>query len=169
MSHVASNIRVAGGKLEHLWSKVSEQHANCTPCSVRSQYKKRSVASTVQCEAWKAPSPLLKWRGCRSYPKGPPESTTSLFTNDILCLFVSSQSKEHRLTKLIVVSPLGELDLRNQQGCSDWEPGPSTTRTVPRLDNRRSFYHLLASFPISSNNQVSINLCLHEREFERIQ
>jgi hypothetical protein len=26
-SHVASNIRVAGGQKEHLWSKVSEQLA----------------------------------------------------------------------------------------------------------------------------------------------
>src|ERR1700751_2569369 len=32
------------GQRERLWSKVSEQHANCTPCFVRSQYKKRSVA-----------------------------------------------------------------------------------------------------------------------------
>jgi hypothetical protein len=36
---------------------------------------------------------------------------TGLFTNDVLCLFVSAQSQEDRLAKLIVAGPLGKLNL----------------------------------------------------------
>ena len=39
-----------------------------------------------------------------------------LFTNDRLCLFVSTQSQEHWLTKLVIAGPLGELDLSHQHG-----------------------------------------------------
>ncbi|MGA8657156.1 MAG: hypothetical protein WB586_13505 [Chthoniobacterales bacterium] len=38
----------------------------------------------------------------------------SLFTNDVLCLIVGSQSQEDRLTQLFVAGPLGELDLGYQ-------------------------------------------------------
>jgi hypothetical protein len=37
-----------------------------------------------------------------------------LFTNDILCLFISPQAEKHGLTQLVVGSPLGELDLGDQ-------------------------------------------------------
>jgi hypothetical protein len=37
-SHVASNIRVAGGKKNTFGQKVSEQLADCTLFPVRSQY-----------------------------------------------------------------------------------------------------------------------------------
>src|SRR5260221_14516687 len=40
--------------------------------------------------------------------------TGSLFTNHIFCRFVSSQSQEDRLPKLVVASPLGKLDLSDQ-------------------------------------------------------
>jgi len=36
------------------------------------------------------------------------------FTNDILSLFVGSQPKKHRLAQLVIMSPLGKLDLGNQ-------------------------------------------------------
>jgi len=39
---------------------------------------------------------------------------SSGFTNDVLSLFVSSQSKEDGLTKLSVAGPLGKLDLGDQ-------------------------------------------------------
>jgi len=39
-----------------------------------------------------------------------------LFTNDVLVRFVSSQSQEDWLTKLVVAGPLGKLDLGDQQG-----------------------------------------------------
>jgi hypothetical protein len=40
--------------------------------------------------------------------------SSSGFTNDVFSLFVSSQSKEDGLTKLLVAGPLGKLDLGNQ-------------------------------------------------------
>jgi len=42
-----------------------------------------------------------------------------VFTNDVLGRFVSSQSQEDWLTKLIVAGPLGKLDFGN--GCV-WPP-----------------------------------------------
>jgi hypothetical protein len=36
--------------------------------------------------------------------------------NDVLCQFVSAQSQEDGLAKLIVTSPLGKLDLGDQHG-----------------------------------------------------
>ena len=40
--------------------------------------------------------------------------TGSLFANDVLCSFVSSQAEEDRLTKLVVRSPFREFNLGNQ-------------------------------------------------------
>jgi hypothetical protein len=40
--------------------------------------------------------------------------TIQLFTNDILCLFVGPQSEKDRLTKLVILRPLRELDLGDQ-------------------------------------------------------
>jgi hypothetical protein len=39
-----------------------------------------------------------------------------LFTKDILCLFVSPQYQEDRLTKLLVGRPLGKFDLGDEHG-----------------------------------------------------
>src|SRR5262245_59689894 len=39
-----------------------------------------------------------------------------LLTNDGLCLLVSPQPQENRLAKLVVVRPLGKLDLGDQHG-----------------------------------------------------
>src|SRR5262245_2499314 len=39
-----------------------------------------------------------------------------LFANDILCLFVRPQPEKHRLTQLVIMSPLGELDLDDKRG-----------------------------------------------------
>ena len=52
-----------------------------------------------------------------------------LFTNDILWLFVSSQSQKDRLAQLAIVGPLGKLDLGDQHG---FEP-------VAALHDRRSY------------------------------
>ena len=43
-------------------------------------------------------------------------STLHLFANDILCLFVSPQPEEDRLTKLVVECPHRKLDLGDQHG-----------------------------------------------------
>ena len=48
--------------------------------------------------------------------------TIQLFTNDILCLFVSSQPQEDGLTKLIVAGPLGKLDLGDQYRLNPFAP-----------------------------------------------
>src|SRR6516164_763004 len=38
----------------------------------------------------------------------------SRITNDVLWLFISSQSQKHRLPKLVIQRPLGKLDLGDQ-------------------------------------------------------
>jgi len=42
---------------------------------------------------------------------------STLFTGDILSLFVASQPKKDRLTELVVAGPLGELNLGDQHTC----------------------------------------------------
>ena len=37
-----------------------------------------------------------------------------LFSNDVFCLLVGSQAQKDRLTQLIIMGPLGELDLGDQ-------------------------------------------------------
>jgi hypothetical protein len=49
-------------------------------------------------------------------------ATSSGFTNDILCLFVSSQPQEDGLTKLIVPGPLGKIDLGDQYRLNPFAP-----------------------------------------------
>ena len=46
----------------------------------------------------------------------PVDSESNLFANDILCLFIGSQSQEDRLTKLVVVCSFGKLALGDKHG-----------------------------------------------------
>jgi hypothetical protein len=51
-----------------------------------------------------------------SRPGTASENAKHLFANDILSVFVGSQSQKYRLTKLVVSRPLGKFDLDDQYG-----------------------------------------------------